>query len=552
MNSNIENIIKIAKAAKLDNELAATNELKEKMKTAPFRVIVCGEVGGKNSFLQKMLDTDAPLSGSSRTNAADIEISYAEQDACYCAGQKVEFSVLREGYELPSAPSFQLNCELLKNTGAVMHVPSPESSPLYAEDCESIVQALGVVDCCIYVLDSTHAWSRSDVRVVNLFLQSNIPVFVTATRFDQIDEENREDLLIYMKGMTPTSSLITTGWDDLTGGAAVLSAREFIQDARANLVSQREQIVQAAYRGILIRSVACLEKQLADIDNKYEEVGKITEDKQRSLMAQINAWRHLKDRLDENKKKIQTEVEEITRKSMEKCSDRLLTMFKSCQRGERKLDVFCDENIPYELKYHLSDTKDKVKVYINQYIQQTCIQLEKNLQKLTGNVACGKVYMPVDMNVEVSADKPLLRTGDVEGTKDSVNKGITLLGVVIAVGGVVISSPIVGFGGAALMLHKLSGIIIDWFNRGDRDKDMQDVLAHIENVVEKHRLALQEEADKVIDEIYENIIAIVDDQKKKRKSGAEEEIQKEKQIAHDNIQKKKESIEQLLMEAKTL
>lgn len=552
MNTNIDTIIKIAKAAKLDSELAAVGKIQEETKTAPFRVCACGDVCGKNSFLQKLLDTDAPLPGSSRTNAADIEISYAEQDACYCAGQKVELSVLREGYELPSTPSFQLNCELLKNTGAVIHVPSPGSSPLYAEDCESIVQALGVVDCCVYVLNSTHAWSRNDVRVVNLFLQSNIPVFVTATRFDQIDEEEREELLIYMKRMTPTSSLITTDWDDLTGDAAVLSAREFIQAARANLVSQREQIVQAAYRGILIRSVESLEKQLSDIDNKYEEVEKIDKSKERDRMAQIDAWRHLKDQLDENKNKLKTEVVEISQKGMEWCSEGLLKIFKSCQRGERKLNVFCEENIPYELKIHLSDTKDKVEAYINRYIQQTCIQLEKNLQKLTGNVACGKVYMPVDMNVEVSADTPHLLTDGAERIKARLGKAIKYGGAGVALVGVAFSNPIAGVGGAAVLLPGAVNDFIDWLKSGDKDKDLQSVLDHIQNMVEKNRLALEQEAYKVIDEQYENIIAIVDEQKIEWESRAVKERQEEKKIAHYNIQKKKESIEQLLLEAKTL
>ena len=552
MNTNIENIIKIAKAAKLDSELAAVAKLREEMKTAPFRVYVCGEVYGKNSFLQKLLDTDAPFSGSSRIKATDIEICYAEQDACYCAGQKVEFSVMHEGYELPSAPSFQLNCELLKNTGAVMHVSSPESSPLYAEDCESIVQALGVVDCCIYVLNSTHAWSRGDVRVVNLFLQSNIPVFVTATHFDQIDEEEREDLLIYMKRMTPTSSLITTDWDDLTGGATVLSAREFIQDARANLVNQREQIVQAAYRGILIRSVESLEKQLSDIDNKYEEVEKIDRTKERDRMAQIDAWRHLKDQLDENKNKLKTEVVQITQKGMERCSDRLLTIFKSCQQGERKLKGFCEEIIPYELKNHLSDTKDKVEAYINRYIQQTCIQLEKNLQKLTGNISSGKVYMPVDMKVEVSADTPHLRTGGDDRLKLRLGRGIKYLGAGVALVGLALSNPIAGVSGAAVLLPGVVNDFIDWLKSGDKDKDLQSVQDHIQNMVEKNRLALEQEAYKVIDEQYENIIAIVDEQKEEWESRAVKERQEEKKIAHYNIQKKKESIEQLLLEAKTL
>ena len=156
------------------------------------------------------------------------------------------------------------------------------------------------------------------------------------------------------------------------------------------------------------------------------------------------------------------------------------------------------------------------------------------------------------MIVETATDDTHLLTSNVEQIKKITNAGIKIVGVAAALTGVIISNPVPGIGGVALLLPRVIDHMVDWLKKGDKEKDLKMVEEHIRLTVDKHRLYLEQEACNVIDDQYEKIFDAVAEYKKEWEAGYEREIQKETQIARFNIQKQKENLEQLLQEAKCI
>lgn len=491
------------------NQLSKRIELLEGELT---RICVTGGSNvGKSTFINAMVGTH--LEVSSLPTQLTSRVVPAESIAAKDSGVVISDSEwLKKGnYEIIELPDVDLN---------------PESTPI-----EATVH-FAHTDICIMLLNAMAALSRLELRQLEVLDSLGIPTMLILSKTNQLPKSDYDEVLNYIERNIKKFCSVQllreeqdASMEQLTGFVCqAIDSR--MADTPAKETS-RAALRRAFETDALNALAAKCKEKIHQVAEAIQKVDSMSAGKRSKLSDSATLWLRLQSELSQRKDVTASKIREAFEKKKNEIIRQLCHNVEMCN----DVKVYWEKELPYRLEDIMKMNAQTATQLINADVTNTINWLNQEVKKSFHKNL--NTIQPISYTIESS---PNIVTDNPDIADNKKLRIVTRVGTAVTVIAAGTMCATMGIGGIIMAVSMMSGIGAEYFMNRKQNESKKKVQELIPQVVEQAQQKLIIDVSDNLSKAYSDLLGNLQAYQDEWISEAEQNIEKEHQIALYNCQ----------------
>lgn len=487
MDKWLKAIRELAKSTSCEKEVSSNLSVLEKTCSDDIKIDFVGAPSsGRSSIINGLLERKI-LPVTARASGMDFEIQFASID------QRESFFYCGISKPLAEMQETIAFLETKKEHGDfVITVHSDwlskkrftlrEAFPLdYSDDVleEKIDEYLRNTDMTILVVDAFAPLRRIETAFLKECITREVPVIVALSKTDRMPEEDRNDVISYVKQNVESYSsdipiliIQANSGPEVCGIDKLKTAIENLAEKVDFVQIRNHRIAQTLLRNmeiIQINAQVAIDTRKRTEEEKKSEIRKFEQE----IDSKNVVWNQIEQSLMERRQKI----EEQMRNNFEDNSDAILGKLLQELENSNDIKIWWNRDMPSHLQRELQDSALQLSSYINRQVVSDLKWVQE------------EITQKFNYNFEIFIEPQITTAGNRPDQKDLslsdnsrfgiVTKFGTIATVVIA-GTIFLTS---GFSSIVLATGAISGIIAEQLIRSNNKKDKEKIRSELKIIL---------------------------------------------------------------------
>ena len=383
-------------------------------------------------------------------------------------------------------------------------------------------------DICVYLLNAQSALNRTDLFVLKNLNDIKMPVILVLSRLDLLSDEDKKEVLDYVKSNILEYKHITV----LNIDSSIKESSDIIKSAIDNILKKvdvsaiRDNFINLYFTIAIGQLYEICQKHIDECNTKKISIDKLANEKNLKLDDKSTEWLKVETNLRQQINSISDKLRVLLSDRKEDMIRRLSHDVDVC--GDVKL--FWEKDFPFRLEEMVRSEMGNATQLLNQELIKVLQWLQNELLKqfrckvsLTTGIVNDGIKGSIHNLDQVSiADMQKLKIVTRIGTAATV----------ITAGALLATS---GIGGIIMAVSMVSGLGAELFMRKQNNESKEEIKNHLPDIIERANLQLVMDYESKINEVITELISHMQDLKADWLESSKKTIEQEKAIATFNL-----------------
>lgn len=383
-------------------------------------------------------------------------------------------------------------------------------------------------DVCVYLLNAQSALNRTDLFILNNLHDINMPVLLVLSRIDLLSNEDRKEVIEYVRGNISDFKNITLLDIPSSIKDSSVSIKESINILlrEANVATTRKNFENFFMTVAIGKLYEICQKHIEGCESKKLSIDKLADEKLAKLDEKSTEWLRVETSLRQRISLISEKLRAFMSDRKEDMIRRLSHDVDVC--GDVKL--FWEKDFPFRLEELVRSEMGSATQLVNQELIKVMQWLQDELLKQF------RCKISLTTGIVGERGKGTVQNSDEVAIADTQKlKIVTRIGTaatVIAAGALFATS---GIGGIIMAVSMVSGLGAEFFMRKQNNDSKEQIKRHIPDIIERANLQLVTDYENKVQDVTSELIAHMQTLKTDWLESSKKTIEQEKAIATFNF-----------------
>ena len=382
-------------------------------------------------------------------------------------------------------------------------------------------------DVCVMLLNAMSALSRSEISQLEVLEQLGIPTLLVLSKADLVNANDYFEVEKYVEQKTAKYINIKVLTSERNVHVRELAEKvkevinELLNDANPK-VSSRAALSRLFEAEALASLYEACNKRIESANKRKAKVESITNDKKSKLSDATTVWLKLQTAMSQRKNETAVKIKEVFEKKKQEIIRQLSHNVEMC--GDVKL--YWEKELPYRLEDIMRMNSQAASQLINADVMNTInwlnLEIKKSFNKSLNSI------QPITCTIE---SDPFVPTDNPEISDNKKMRIVARVGTAATVIAAGTMFATMGIGGIVMATGMVAGIGAEFFMNKKQSESKEKVQSLIPQMVDQAQQKLSIDISDNLNKAYEELIKNLQSYQDLWLEEANQNIEKERQIA---------------------